>query len=172
MTNEKPKSVCFTGHRRANISDATYSLLISHLKKLISDGYSDFYSGGATGWDAICERAVIDLKAEGFEIRLHLILPCCFEEQTRGWTIGEKEEFIEIQSHADTIEYISRHYTDSCMKQCNQRLVDSADMAICYYDARRTRSGTGQTVRMAEEQELRIWNFFSHKTKPIRLSPN
>ena len=172
MANKKPKSVCFTGHRRVNISAATYALLICQLKKLISDGCCDFYAGGAVGWDTICERAVVDLKAEGFDIRLHLILPCCFEEQTMGWTDMEKREFIEIQSHADTIEYISGRYTDNCMRQRNQKLVDSSDMAICYYDARRTRSGTGQTVRMAEEKELRIWNFFSHKTKPIRLSPN
>ena len=172
MLNEKNKSVCFTGHRRANISIATHSLLLCQLKKLINDGYCDFYSGGAVGWDTICERAIVDLKAEGFEIRLHLILPCNFEEQTRGWSEDEKQEFIRIQSCADSIEYISEHYSDSCMKQRNQKLVDNADMAICYFDARRTRSGTGQTVRMAEKKGMRIWNFFSHKTKPIRLSPN
>ena len=172
MEDKTTISVCFTGHRRADISAATHALLLCQLKKLINDGFCDFYAGGSIGWDTICERAVIDLKTEGFEIRLHLILPCCFEEQTLGWTDGEKQEFINIQSRADTIEYISEHYTDNCMRQRNQKLVDNADMAICYFDSRRTRSGTGQTVRMAEKKGLRIWNFFSHKTKPIRLSPN
>ena len=172
MEEKKTKSVCFIGHRRLELPDETHTLLISELKKLIDDGYRDFYAGGAVGWDTICERAVVDLKANGFEIRLHLILPCCFEEQTKGWLEEEKREFMDIQSHADTVEYISEHYTDNCMKQRNRKLVDSADMVLCYYDGRRTRSGTVQTIRMAKEKDLRIWNFFSHKAKPIRLSLN
>lgn len=170
MEEKKAKSVCFTGHRRLELSEETHALLISQLKELINDGYCDFYAGGALGWDTICEKAVIDLKREGFEVRLHLVLPCCFEDQTKGWPEENKREFINIQSHADTIEYVSEHYTGNCMKQRNQKLVDSADTVICYYDGRRTRSGTVQTIRMAKEKDLRIWNFFTHKTKPVCLS--
>lgn len=171
MKENTQKSVCFTGHRRLELSPELHALLVSQLKRLINDGYSDFYAGGAVGWDTICERAVINLK-EDFEIRLHLILPCCFEEQTKGWLEEEKKEFMEIQSHADSIEYVCEHYTENCIKQRNQRLVDSADTVICYYDGRRTLSGTVQTIRMAKEKELRIWNFFTRKTKPICLSLN
>lgn len=170
MDEKNIGSVCFAGHRNINLSSDTHMLLVSQLKTLINDGCSDFYSGGSVGWDTVCERAVLDLKANGLDIRLHLILPCPFEEQTRGWSEEEKQEFLEIQSQADSIEYVSTHYSDDCMKKRNQKLIDSSDMVICYFDGRRTRSGTGQTVRMAETKGLPIKNFLFYKAKATSKS--
>ena len=163
--------ICFSGHRNAVLSGVTEALMLSEMETMIKRGYRDFYAGGALGWDTICEKAVINFKKRRFKISLHLILPCCFEEQTRNWSEEEKMDFLEVQHHSDTIEYISEHYTDKCMKQRNQRLVDSAGIMWCYYDKKRFRSGTGQTVRMAEKSGLRIWNFYV-EAKSAPQSPN
>ena len=58
---------------------------------------------------------------------------------------------------ADTVEICSEHYFDGCMKLRNQRLVDLTDVCVCYYSGKQ-RSGTGQTVRMAERQGKVIVN--------------
>lgn len=152
------ESVCFSGHRNAEINFKTRTALklLMHLR--ITHGGTDFYAGGAMGWDAFCSKMVLAFRKAGFGIRLHIILPCCFEEYIRKWTEEEKQELSSIMRQADTVEYIAEHYTKDCMKRRNQKLVDSAGWLWCFYDERRTRSGTGQTLRMAERGGLRIRN--------------
>ena len=50
------------------------------------------------------------------------------------------------------------------MKERNQKLVDLADtLCICYWNENDNRSGTGQTVRMAEKKGLIIKNLCKAK---------
>ncbi len=114
-------------------------------------------NSGAVGWDVICESAVIELRERFPHIQLHLILPCLAEEQTEKRSESDKAEFRRLLLAADTVEICSEHYFDGCMKLRNQRLVDLADVCVCYYIGKQ-RSGTGQTVRMAERQGKEIVN--------------
>ncbi len=154
---QKHKSVCFTGHRNVKETAELKKALIEQLVKLIDEGAADFYAGGAVGWDMLCESAVIELRERFPHIRLHLILPCPAEEQTAKWSESDKSEFRRLLSAADTVVICSEHYFDGCMKLRNQRLVNSADVCVCYYNGKQ-RSGTGQTVRMAERQGKVIVN--------------
>lgn len=151
------KSVCFTGHRNVKETAELKNALIKQLVKLIDEGATDFYAGGAVGWDMLCERAVIKLRERFPHIKLHLILPCPAEEQTEKWSESDKAEFRRLLLAADTVEICSKHYFDGCMKLRNQRLVDLADVCVCYYNGKQ-RSGTGQTVRMAERKGITIIN--------------
>ena len=118
---------------------------------MIDEGAANFYAGGAVGWDMLCESVVIELRERFPNIKLHLILPCSAEEQTAKWSESDKAEFGRLLLAADTVEICSEHYFDGCMKLRNQRLVDLSDVCVCYYNGKQ-RSGTGQTVRMAERQ--------------------
>lgn len=151
------RSVCFTGHRNVKMSQELILRLNKTLTNLIENGATDFYVGGALGWDTLCEQAVIDLRKKFPQIKLHLILPCSPEEQTARWEHSQKEEYYKYLKNADTVEYTSDHYYDGCMKVRNARLVDLADCCVCYYD-NRSRSGTGQTIRMAKGKGIRIIN--------------
>ena len=161
------KSVCFTGHRNVKVTDELVSLLGKTLTDLIENGAVDFYAGGALGWDMLCEQVVLDLREEFPQIKLHLILPCSPEEQTARWNHSQKVEYYNFLKTADTVEYTSTHYYDGCMKVRNARLVELADCCVCYYD-NRSRSGTGQTVRMAVEKGIRIINFAEKIKKAIK----
>lgn len=131
--------------------------LIKQLVKLIDEGATEFYAGGAVGWDMLCESVVIELREHFPQIKLHLILPCPAEEQTEKWNEDDMAEFRRLLLAADTVEICSEHYFDGCMKLRNQRLVNLADVCVCYYSGKQ-RSGTGQTVRMAERQGKEIVN--------------
>ena len=152
------KKVFFTGHRIFKANDETIGNLVAVLIKLISEGSRDFYAGGALGWDMLCEKAVLKLRDEFPDIKLHLILPCPPEEQTAFWLIIQIEEYHKIIKAADNVEIVSEHYGKNCMKKRNERLVELGDVCVCYYNEKKIRSGTGQTVRIAEKQGKEIIN--------------
>ena len=102
-------SVCFTGHRKIDSSDmyALKSLLDSTICGLVKRGVTDFYCGGALGFDTMCAHMVLYLrKRKALDIKLHLILPCSNEEQTKNWSYNDKQEFYAILMAAESIEYI------------------------------------------------------------------
>lgn len=153
------KAVFFTGHRTIENDKETIKKLMDTLKELISEGASDFYAGGAVGWDMLCEEAVIALRENlAPHIKLHLILPCPPEEQTAHWSAFDKEVYRKIYDSADSVEVLSEHYTNDCMKNRNARLAELGDVCVCYFDESHRRSGTAQTVRMAERLGKEVLN--------------
>lgn len=157
-------SVCFTGHRNIKITDELKITLVEKLCRLIeTNDITDFYAGGAVGWDTICAYTVIGLRSVYPQIRLHLVLPCCEADQTAKWSNLQKAAYKEISAAADSIEYISQNYYDGCMKKRNERLVELSDICICYYNSNKRTGGTAQTVRMAMRKNMRIINLYTYK---------
>lgn len=151
------RSVCFTGHRDVKITPELKDKLMATLEKLIQMGCTDFYAGGAVGWDMLCEAAVLALREKYTEIKLHLVLPCACSEQTKAWRDEQKLLHALIRVFADDEQYVSRHYFDGCMKLRNEKLVFYADCCVCYYN-KKTPCGTGQTVRTAIAKGVEIFN--------------
>lgn len=156
------KSACFTGHRiftgdTTNLETRLYDILERAIIKMT---VADFYTGGAVGWDELAARTVLKLREVYPHIELHLILPCSNEEQTAKWSTEQKTEFYRILGLADSVEYTSEHYYKDCMKVRNARLVELADFCFCFWDTNRQKSGTAQTVRMAQRKKIMIVNFF------------
>lgn len=155
------KSICFTGHR--TLSEDSKSLsqrLYQMLEKAVKNGTTDFFAGGAIGWDALASLTVIKLREVYPHIKLHLVLPCSPQEQSAKWTEQQRTEYDHIRAAADSVEQTSAHYTKDCMKVRNARLVEYADCCFCYYNPNRSRSGTGQTVRMAQRKNIQVVNLY------------
>lgn len=158
-----PKTSCFfTGHRNAPSNTFIISKTGSVITDLIKEGVTDFYAGGAVGWDTICARLVLSLKEKYPQIKLHLVLPCPPEQQTLKWNDMQKKEYNMILRQADRIDIVSDNYGKDCMKKRNSRLVELGDICICYYNENDFRSGTGQTVRMAQKADKKIINMFGN----------
>jgi len=153
------KTCCFTGHRIIKITPELVQRLRDVILNMIEGGVTDFYNGGAVGFDMLCAETVIALKAEYSNIKLHMLLPCPSREQIKGWSKAQIARYNEILQTADSVTVISEHYTDDCMRRRNERLVELADCCICY--CTNPRSGTGQTVRFAERKSIEIINLFS-----------
>lgn len=159
------KSACFTGHREISENPKKLAArLYAVLEKLVlEDGVTDFYAGGATGFDTIAAQNVLKLRSNNPDLKLHLVLPCSNEEQTRNWTPTQKYDFKIILQRADSVEYTSEHYYRGCMGKRNARLVENAaDYCICYLDPEH-KSGTAQTVEMARKKGLTVINLFEKK---------
>ncbi len=152
------KSVSFTGHRILDKTPELTALIENTVRSLISFGYTDFYTGGALGFDTMCSLAVLKQKKIYPSIKLHLILPCPVKEMTKKWNFQDRDLLKSILRHADSIEHTSKHYYEGCMKLRNEQLVKYADFLVCYYDGKKSASGTGQTVRMAQKKNIIISN--------------
>ncbi len=157
------KSACFTGHRMIEENPKIlFNRLYSVLMEIVSEqGVTDFYAGGAVGFDTIAEKSVLRLRdTDHANVKLHLVLPCSNEEQTQNWTVEQKYEFRCILKRADNVEYTSQKHDGTCMGRRNARLVECADtLCICYYDIAH-KSGTAQTVNLAKQKGLEIINLF------------
>ena len=155
-------SISFTGHRTLPEDTSKLSeYLYEKSEEAIKSGVTDLYFGGAYGWDQFSFLVVLKLREKYPHIRLNLILPCSNNEQTENWSEKDKAEFRRILSLADSLEYTSEHYFNGCMKLRNARLVEYADICFCYLDPKRQRSGTAQTVRMAQKKGIPIFNFWN-----------
>jgi len=154
------KSICFTGHRdlSCDIEDLKKRVYNALERAIVNAGITEFYNGGAVGWDMLTAQEVLKLREKYSHIKLHMILPCSPESQSYNWTPEQKKAYFSILEQADSIEQISERYFDGCMKQRNTRLVELSDCCFCYWN-RTFRSGTAQTVRMAQRKHIMIVNF-------------
>lgn len=167
------KSACFTGHRTIKTDMNSFSaLLFSVIEQMITDrNITDYYAGGAYGFDAIAALSVLRLKEKYPEVRLHLKLPCPFDEQSAKWNEAQKTEYLHIFGLVDSVVQVSDCYYNGCMKARNARLVELAsDYCICYWNPKHYRSGTGQTVRMAQKKDIEVINLFDSASNSV-ISP-
>ena len=155
-------SISFTEHRTLPEDTSELSVcLYEKSEEAVKSGVTDFYFGGAYGWDQFSFLVVLKLREKYPNIRLNLVLPCSNAEQTAKWKKKDKANFYRILSLADSVEYTSEHHFKGCMKLRNVSLVEYADICFCYFDPKRQRSGTAQTVRMAQKKGISIFNFWN-----------
>lgn len=153
-------SVCsFTGHRvieewhRGRIQ----GLISTAIKYAYAAGCRDFMCGGALGFDTLAAQEVIKFRQLHRDVRLVLCLPCM--DQAEGWSDKSRSMYSHILESADEIIYASEVYTDSCMRERNFLLASRCDILIAYCG--RPRSGSGQTVRMADSMGKEVINLYT-----------
>lgn len=154
------KSCFFTGHRYFSINrdiDAADNLAMI-LPILAESGFTDFYCGGALGWDAFCGFSIKVLKNFYPQVKLHLVLPCPAKKRIFNWKENEIREYTLLLQIADSLETVSNDNDKNCMKKRNARLVELGDICVCYFNKNDLRSGTAQTVRMAEKANKTVLN--------------
>ena len=156
-------SCCFTGHRTIPDGElcAVKEKLRHAVRLLASCGFTYFICGGALGFDMLAEQIILEEAAKSADIRLVLALPC--RDQTGKWLrtgkngTGLLREYMRIKAAAASVIYISDFYTDGCMRERNQFMVDNSSFCVAYYNGS-VRSGAGQTYRMASRGGLKIYN--------------
>lgn len=168
--NEKiirEKTVCFTGHRSERLPkgealDGLRQRLSNEIEKAVTDGYDTFLFGGAYGFDLMAAEEVIKKKVlidlqNPKPIRLIAIIP--FEEQAVRFSVADHERYYEIMPKCNEVITLNTRYNSQCYAQRNQYMVDRSNRIICCWNGQVV-SGTAQTVRMAQKQNLEIVNLY------------
>ena len=147
----------FTGHRfiaREKIPAVTAALRrrIDGLYRRL--GVTRFYAGGALGFDTIAAEVVLAMRDEGLPVTLHLLLPC--RDQGKLWKPQEKLAYARVIERADSVEYISEHYSSGCMHARNRALIDRSKYCIAYLE--KGSGGTAYTVDYARRVGVCVFN--------------
>ena len=153
-----PEACFFTGHRLIDqeVCSELEIALRHEVIGMIENGVTVFICGGALGFDTLAANVVLNLKKE-YDIKLIMYLPC--DRQYTGWEYSDILEYNRINSAADEIFYVSRgEKSPAVMKKRNKAMVEAADYGICYF--KNEKSGTAQTVRMAEKKGINIINLY------------
>ena len=153
---ESNKTSCFTGHRNIPRGDEKiiYSRLLQCVDALVKIGVCDFLSGGALGFDRLCEKAVMEIKKSNPHIRLTIVIPC--GDQHRLWSVGDKGEYERMLNEADNVICLNESYVTGCMHQRNRFMVERSEYCVCYYNGRA--GGTRHTVELARELDRDVIN--------------
>lgn len=159
---EKAKTACFTGHRseklpgdgdcKTSVMGVVKSLIYQEISDSIEEGYKSFITGLARGIDLIAGELVLDLKRSGRDISLVAVIPYRGQPvRTRGY---EKFVYGCILNEADDIICLSEKYYNGCMQRRNKFMIEHSSRVIAV--VKDYKSGTGQTIRLAEKAGLDI----------------
>ena len=129
--------------------------LANQIEELCDAGYIHFLSGMAQGIDQYCACAVLAIRTQKPEIKLHCILPCV--SQSSRWTGRAQESYRSILKQADSVIYVNRAEIKGGMMKRNRFLVDHSSLllAVCP-DICAKRSGTAATIRYARKQGRKL----------------
>jgi len=146
-------TVCVTGHRPKtmgwgyDLSSRQWVKLQDKLcETLLAAGCKDAWTGMALGVDTVFARAVLDLKNQGVNIRLHAAIP--FRGQESKWLDSSVIEYKSILARADETVIVSEgSYAGWKMTERDHFMVDRSQMVIAVWNG--SNSGTGRCAAYA-----------------------
>ncbi len=161
----REQTCCFTGHRvlSSDVREDLTAAVDRVIRDLYRAGYRYFMAGGALGFDTLAAVEVLRAARFDREVKLILVLPC--RNQTLRWEgmpgyVGHLRRYKQILGMADYAVYLNDFYTDTCMRERNQYMIDHSSVCVAYYNGA-AKSGTGQTYRMAVSGGLDIYNLWT-----------
>ncbi len=147
---------CFSGHR--NLPARKERAIIRELDRVVrtacDHGYTDFYSGGAMGFDLLAAEAVLRLRETRPEVRLLLALPC--PQQADSWPRAQRRRYDDVRLAADEVWYASGSWNRICMAARNHYMVDRSDLVVCWFTGEA--GGTANTLKYALSLGRRVIN--------------
>ena len=160
------KSICktcaFTGYRPSKMPwgyDETDARCVEFrfrlreaLEYLIGQGYTDFMSGGALGFDQMAARIVLSLREKYPWVRLVMVIP--FDGQADKWSREQRGRWLEIIEASDRVIRISHEYDKGVFFKRNHYLVENADLLLAAFDGQP--GGTAGTVAYAKRHGVRV----------------
>ena len=152
----RKETVCFTGHRELKTDkNCLFMQVYTTVETLIEEGYRNFCTGGARGFDALAAEVVLQLQEKYPYIHLILILP--FYNQyihEKGWSDAEVAQYHHLKCKASRIVYVQQSYHSGCYYQRDRMLVNLSSVCICYQY--KNTGGTAYTTRYARKRGLSV----------------
>ena len=154
--------ICITGHRPHklwgyDLSRPQYLELKETMKLLlINNNCENAWTGMALGVDMVFALAVLELRDEGYPIKLNCAIPClgfpCYK-----WSMKDKELYNSIVSRADNVVIVTEEeYSPYLMQLRNEYMVDRVQVVIGVWDG--SSSGTKNCLVYATRAGVKVIN--------------
>lgn len=152
-----------TGHRPSRMphsygydyNNKQWMELKNKFKKLLVEfSCTEAVTGMALGVDTVFALAVLELKEEGVDIKLHCAVPCL--NHPNKWPEESKKTYAYILAKSDVIKIVTEEeYKPHLMQVRNEYIVDLSDIMIAVWDG--SKSGTGNCVEYALKQKKKVY---------------
>lgn len=145
----------FTGHRPEKLDGKEGAVIVALRKeilKAVEDGYRVFLTGMSRGVDIWAADIVIELRRHNKDIKLFCAIP--FEGMENQWSEDWRKHYQMVLKQADCIEILSKQYGKDVYRNRNVWLCEHSTRLIAVFDG--SPSGTGSTIRYAQEQNIPI----------------
>ena len=155
---EEPFAVCISGHRpeklpQGNALRMMLSLMYQEIRSAAEDGADRFYVGMARGTDLWAAEMILHFRFQYPALRLICVLPDAQSGSPRQ-SGAERYQFRTLLHAADHVICLAPHYYRGCYRARNEYMIRHSRRLIAMMTD--SRSGTGQTVRMAEKAGLDV----------------
>lgn len=154
-SEKRKKRVCFTGHRPEKIIASEHTIkdkLKEEIIKAIKEGYCVFISGMARGVDLWAAEIVLQLRSNGYAIKLICALP--YEGCEKNWNDEWQKRYHKVISEADYIKCVSPCYSQNCFQIRNEWMVNHSAKIIAVYNGKR--GGTQNTLVYSYKKAISI----------------
>lgn len=155
-------SICATGHRPNklygyNYNEPRWQILKAWFKEeLIKRKCTNAITGMALGVDQIFALAVLELKIEGYDIRLVCAVPC--RNQQNKWPYQSQRIYNDIIAKADEVVLVTNMpYHPFLMQKRNEWMVDHSNTILAVWDG--TDGGTKNCIEYAKKKNKLIINY-------------
>ena len=150
-------AACFSGHRLDKLPTGAMrrvvlSMLQEEIRKAVVRGVTTFYTGMAEGIDLYAADYIRGLRESNSSLRLICVKP--FSNCGNALRGLVRYQFNSVLASADAVIELSDHYYGTCFRMRNQYMIDHSDLLIAVMGE--SRSGTGQTIRMAQRRMLPV----------------
>ena len=122
------------------------------LEYLIGQGYTDYLSGGALGFDLMAAEIVLSLREKYPWVRLIMVIP--FDGQADRWPPEQRQRRQRIIEASDRVIHISHAYEKGVLFRRNHYMVNAAELVLAVFDGRP--GGTAHTVAYAHSRGVKV----------------
>ena len=146
---------CFTGHRPEKLQRSENDIrfeLEREIRKAIHDNLIVFITGMSRGIDIEAAEIVIQIKKEGYPVRLICASP--YPGFEKNWSQAWKRRYINVIQNADLVRYICSQYNKNCFQIRNKWLVNHSARVIAVFNGQP--SGTKNTIEYAMQQGVPV----------------
>lgn len=164
MKDEKLITCCFTGPRFPRLpcggnEDSDEIILLKNrileaVENAYGDGFRNFISGMAEGFDLFAAEAVICLMDKYPDIKLFAAFPCASSPNNHSAAICKRIK--KIMNRASGCSFVCKEHIFGCELSRNIYMVESSSMIIGYYDG--FSKGTAHCWHCAEDRGLFLVN--------------
>ena len=150
-------AVCISGHRPEKLPTGAplrmlQSLLFREIESAMEEGADTFYTGMARGVDLWAADMILHFRRQYPAVRLICVLP--YADRLLPENGAERFHVRAVMQAADRVIPLSEHYYRGCYRDRNAYMVRHSQRIIALLAD--IRSGTGQTVHMAERAGLEM----------------